>query len=120
MHPTKLTIEIIKLTKTMANVRARGEIARKFIVENAENHPSDMIAYVAQKLALSRQAVHKHVQRLVEESVISEAGQTRNKVYQLVPSISWPKNIALTEKSAKAWHRATMSRRLWGKCPTSL
>lgn len=82
----------------MANVRARGEIARKFVIENVENHPSDMIAYVAQKLALSRQGVHKHVQRLVEEGVLSEAGQTRNKSYQLVPQMSWRKEYQINGK----------------------
>ena len=82
----------------MTNVRARGEIARKFVIENVENHPSDMIAYVAQKLALSRQAVHKHVQRLVEEGVLSETGQTRNKSYQLVPQMSWRKEYPLNGK----------------------
>ena len=79
----------------MAQIRARGEVARKFIIENVETHPSDIIAYVANKLALSRQAVHKHVQRLVEEGVISEAGQTRNKVYQLVSSVSWQREYPL-------------------------
>ncbi len=82
----------------MAQIRARGEVARKFIIENVEKHPSDIIAHVANKLALSRQAVHKHVQRLVEEGVISEAGQTRNKVYQLVPSVSWQKYYRLDGK----------------------
>lgn len=75
----------------MAQIRARGEIARKFIVENVDAHPKDIIAYVAQKLALSRQAVHKHAQKLVVEGVLSESGKTRNKVYQLVPRISWRK-----------------------------
>jgi STAS-like domain of unknown function (DUF4325) len=82
----------------MAKVRARGEIARKFIVENVDSHPSDIIAYVAQKLALSRQAVHKHIQKLVEEGVLSEAGQTRNKVYQLIPHVSWRKDYRLDGK----------------------
>lgn len=82
----------------MAQIRARGEVARKFIIENVEKHPGDIIAYVAQKLALSRQAVHKHVQRLVEAGVISEAGQTRNKVYQLVPTLTWQKEFRLDGK----------------------
>jgi biotin operon repressor len=81
----------------MAKVRARGEIARKFIVENVDSHPSNIIAYVAQKLALSRQAVHKHIQKLVEEGVLSEAGQTRNKVYQLIARESWRKEYRLDE-----------------------
>ena len=53
---------------------------------------------VAQKLALSRQAVHKHVQRLVEEGVLSEAGQTRNKSYQLVPQMNWRKKYPINGK----------------------
>jgi STAS-like domain of unknown function (DUF4325)/Histidine kinase-, DNA gyrase B-, and HSP90-like ATPase len=73
----------------MTQIRARGEVARKFIIEHVENHPSDIIAYVAQQLSLSRQAVHKHVQRLVEEGVLAESGQTRNKIFQLVPRVSW-------------------------------
>lgn len=82
----------------MAQIRARGEIARKFIVENVDAHPKDIIAYVAQKLALSRQAVHKHVQKLVDEGVLAEAGKTRNKVYQLVPHVSWRKEYRLDGK----------------------
>ena len=82
----------------MATVRARGEIARKFIIENVEKHPSDIIAYVANKLALSRQAVHRHVQKLVEEGVLSEAGQTRNKIFQLIPRASWQKDYRLDGK----------------------
>ena len=82
----------------MAKIRARGEVARKFIIENVEDHPNDIIAYVAHKLALSRQAVHRHVQRLVAEGVLSEAGQTRNKVYQLVARVSWQKEYRLDGK----------------------
>ena len=89
----------------MANVRARGEVARKFIIENVDARPSDIIAYVAQKLQLSRQAVHKHVQRLVEEGVLSDTGKTRNKNYQLIPQIKWQKTYPLngTVNEGEVW-----------------
>lgn len=82
----------------MATVRSRGETARKFIVGNVEKHPADIIKLAAEKLSLSRQAVHKHVQRLVEEGILSQAGQTRNKTYQLAPLAEWRKEYSLGSK----------------------
>ena len=82
----------------MATVRTRGETARKFIVENVEKHPGDIVRLAAKKLSLSRQAVHKHVQRLVEEGVLSQNGQTRNKTYQLAPLVEWRKEYSLVSK----------------------
>lgn len=82
----------------MATVRNRGEIARKFIVGNVEKHPADIIKLAAEKLSLSRQAVHKHVQRLVEEGILSQQGQTRNKTYQLGPLAEWRKEYSLGSK----------------------
>ncbi len=82
----------------MAKIRARGEVARKFIIENFDDHPRDIIAYAGQKLSLSRQAVHKHVQRLVEEGVLAESGQTRNKIFQLVSRVSWQNEYRLDGK----------------------
>ncbi len=82
----------------MATVRSRGATARKFIVGNVEKHPADVIKLAAEKLSLSRQAVHKHVQRLVEEGILSQQGQTRNKTYQLAPLAEWRKEYSLGSK----------------------
>ncbi|MDQ3261966.1 MAG: DUF4325 domain-containing protein [Pseudomonadota bacterium] len=82
----------------MATVRSRGETARKFIVGNVEEHPADIIKLAAEKLSLSRQAVHKHVQRLVEEGILTQEGQTRNKIYQLAPLAEWRKEYSLDAK----------------------
>jgi DNA-binding Lrp family transcriptional regulator len=79
----------------MAKARARGEVARKFIIENVQNHARDIIAYVAQQLAVSRQAVHRHVQQLIEQGVLSQTGQTRNKAYRLVAQVNWRKEYRL-------------------------
>jgi signal transduction histidine kinase len=39
------------------------------------------------KFECSRQAIHKHIQHLVLEGVVSESGTTRNKRYALAPLI---------------------------------
>lgn len=78
----------------MTSVRVRGEIARKFIIEQLDAHPSDIVRLAAEKFACSRQAVHKHLQRLIAEGAVTESGQTRNKVYRLAPLVKWEKQYA--------------------------
>jgi anti-sigma regulatory factor (Ser/Thr protein kinase) len=46
----------------------------------------------AAKFGCSRQAVHKHLQRLTAEGAITESGQTRSKEYQLAPLVQWHKD----------------------------
>jgi anti-sigma regulatory factor (Ser/Thr protein kinase) len=79
----------------MSKIRDRGEAARKFIVENVQAHPSDIVKVTAEKFQCSRQAVHKHILRLVDEGAIMVTGKTRNKVYELAPLVTWKKNYAV-------------------------
>ncbi|OHC62012.1 MAG: ArsR family transcriptional regulator [Rhodocyclales bacterium GWA2_65_20] len=82
----------------MASVRDRGEVARKFIIENVQKHPLDIVKVAAEKFDCSRQAVHKHIHRLIEEGAITETGKTRNKVYGLAPLVKWAKSYAIPSK----------------------
>lgn len=77
---------------SMSSVRARGENVRRFIVENLDAHPRDIVRATAEKFRCSRQAVHKHLQRLIAEGAITESGQTRSKEYQLAPLVRWHKD----------------------------
>jgi anti-sigma regulatory factor (Ser/Thr protein kinase) len=79
-------------------VRQRGEQIRQFILENVENHPQDLAALTAQKFEITRQAVNKHLQRLVEQKSIVAKGSTRNRIYQLYPLIEWSETYDLTSK----------------------
>ena len=79
----------------MTTVRVRGEAIRKFIVGNLDKHPKDIIKIAAEKFNCSRQAIHKHIQRLLEEGAITQEGQTRNKTYRLAPLVSWKKKYRL-------------------------
>jgi anti-sigma regulatory factor (Ser/Thr protein kinase) len=81
----------------MTTVRVRGETIRKFIVSNLDKHEGDIVRVAAAKFDCSRQAIHKHLQRLASEGAITQQGQTRSKTYQLAPLVSWHKNYALGE-----------------------
>src|SRR5882724_7409002 len=72
-----------------AAARAQGEQVRRFILENVESHPADIAKRAASRFGISRQAVHKHLRRLVKEGVLTETGQTRNHSYRLVPLSGW-------------------------------
>lgn len=73
----------------MTTVRLRGEAVRKFIIEQLGAHPTDIVRLVAEKFGRSRQAVHKHLQRLIAEGAVTESGHTRNKTYGLAPLVKW-------------------------------
>src|SRR3989344_5136270 len=73
----------------MTGVRARGEDIRRYIIDNVEKHPGNISKVTAEKFDITRQAVNKHLQRLTEERVLAESGNTRSRVYKLAPLVEW-------------------------------
>jgi len=69
----------------MTKLRSRGENIRRFILNHIEKHSADIGVFAAHHFGITRQAVNKHIQRLVVERALVETGQTRNKSYKLVP-----------------------------------
>lgn len=82
----------------MTTLRDRGESIRRFLIDNVEAHPRDIVRLAADKFACSRQAIHKHLQRLIEDGSITEEGQTRSKTYRLAPLLEWRKDYSLNSK----------------------
>ncbi len=81
----------------MIAVRARGEAVRRFIIQNLAKHPTDITRIAAEKFGFSRQAIHRHLQRLIEEGAIRAEGTTRRS-YTLASLIGWQKDFALDGK----------------------
>lgn len=73
----------------MIGVRKRGEEIRRFILDNVEAHPSDIVSLSAKQFQVSRQAINKHIKLLVEQKSLVVEGATRNKRYSLHPLIDW-------------------------------
>lgn len=79
----------------MTKVRSGGEPVRKFLISKIGAHPNDIVRVTAEKFGCSRQAVHKHIQKLVEEGAVVVSGTTRNKRYELAPLSKWSKRYDL-------------------------
>lgn len=79
----------------MTAVRNRGEFVRKFLIASVENHSNDIVKVAAKKFSCSRQAIHKHLKKLIEGGAILQEGQTRRKNYRLAPLVEWRKEYLL-------------------------
>jgi len=73
----------------MVGIRKRGEQIRQYILDNVENHSSDIVNLTCQAFDISRQAVNKHIQRLTLQNALIVKGSTKNKHYYLHPLAEW-------------------------------
>ena len=85
----------------MVGIRKRGEDVRQFILDNVEHNPKDIVALTARAYDISRQAVNKHVKRLVEQNALLERGATRSKHYFLHPLVKWEHIYTLNDNLAE-------------------
>ena len=69
----------------MSRVRVRGEEIRSYILANVEKAGVDITRQVTERFDISRQAVNKHMRRLVAERCLTETGKTRSRTYKLAP-----------------------------------
>jgi len=72
-------------------IRARGEDIRRFILERVEKHPSDIAKLASRHFKITRQAVNKHLRRLIFEKSLTETGETRKRAYKLAALVEWRK-----------------------------
>lgn len=82
-------------------LRLRGEQIRKFVLENVENHPSDISNLTAEEFEISRQAVNKHLQKLTLAGALLKSGKTRNQSYKLAPLVKWSRGYSLANNLAE-------------------
>ncbi len=73
----------------MSRVRARGEDIRRYIIDNIEKHPNEISRITAEKFAITRQAVNKHLHRLTREKALTKHGKTRSRSYKLAALQQW-------------------------------
>ena len=82
-------------------IRTRGEDIRRFIIANVEKHPLDISKQTAVHFQITRQAVNKHISRLVSEHTLIQTGQTRNQSYKLVPIMEERKRYQISTEIAE-------------------
>lgn len=80
----------------MSGVRARGEEIRRYLIDNIEKHPADITKRTAHHFDITRQAISKHLRRLIEEKVIALSGKTRARIYKLCATTEWNRGYRIT------------------------
>jgi anti-sigma regulatory factor (Ser/Thr protein kinase) len=83
-------------------VRERGEEIRKYIIDNVEKNAGDIARIAGDKFGITRQAVNKHLKRLVEENILTEAGHTKARNYKLTPLVEWRRSYVIGGSPATA------------------
>jgi len=70
-------------------LRKRGEEIRQFILSRLSSQTAEVPTATAEKFKISRQAVNKHFQKLVDGGALIARGKTRRKTYELAPVLEW-------------------------------
>lgn len=82
-----------------------GEI-RQFILESVEDHPADITNLVSEAFGISRQASHRHVQKLVQDGSLIAHGSTRDRKYEVKPLENFSKKLTLKGlEEDKVWRQ---------------
>jgi anti-sigma regulatory factor (Ser/Thr protein kinase) len=91
----------------MARARERGEDIRRFILDSVEAHPADIAKVTARRFRITRQAVSKHLQRLVADGYLNESGQTKSRAYTPIPLEAWQRSFQIAPGIAEdvVWTR---------------
>ncbi len=95
----------------MTRIRSRGENIRRFIINNVEKYPQDIAKITATKFNITRQAINKHLKKLVVEEALTQLGHTRNRSYKLRPLVEWQKIFSVERSLAEdvVWRENVVS-----------
>lgn len=83
------------LVQLMNKLQQKTKEIQQFILENVEEHPNDITTVVSAKFGISRQASHRHVQKLVSDGLIIASGNTRNRTYEVKPLVDFSIELPL-------------------------
>jgi len=90
----------------MNKTQEKTEQIRQFILENVEDHPTDITSVVSVEFSISRQASHRHIQKLVQDGFLIPNGVTRNRTYDVKPVAQFYKLLKLKGlEEDKVWRQ---------------
>ena len=70
---------------------------KTFILNNISLHQKDIIYTAINQFGISRQAVLKHMNALINDKKVMAYGKTRDRTYQLIPQVNFSKSIAIND-----------------------
>ena len=66
---------------------------KKFLLDNLSKHQKDIIQTAIRRFGISRQAVHKHMNNLINDKKVAAYGNTKGRYYELMPTVNFNKTI---------------------------
>lgn len=85
----------------MTRIRSRGEDIRHYIIEHVGKHPKEVSNLAAAHFKITRQAVNKHLQRLIKEGAVIPTGKTISRTYALASLLEWRRSYKLDQPLAE-------------------
>ena len=79
----------------------RSQVIRNFIIRNVGKFPNDIAERTSEKFSISRQAVHRHLNRLIDEKVLDAEGATRNRSYHIRNLERWEVQYSIDSQLAE-------------------
>lgn len=104
----------------VVEMRTRSEAIRSFILKNVEEFGDDLANITAKRFNITRQAVSKHIKKIVMEGVLLEFGNTRNRFYRLAKVVDWKKTYPINSKLAEDIVWRTDVRPILGDLPDNI
>jgi len=83
----------------MSPSETRGEAIRRFILRNVQANPRTISRLAGERFGVGRQAVGRHLRRLVEEGALRQSGRTNSRVYRLAVVRNWTGTYATAGSS---------------------
>lgn len=88
----------------------QSEQIRDFLLTQVMAHPTDLVRYTAETFGISRQAVNRHLKKLVTQGAIGASGTTKSRRYKLALSSEVRLEIDLTRpvEEHEVWRTALL------------
>jgi anti-sigma regulatory factor (Ser/Thr protein kinase) len=80
----------------MPGPREIGEAVRNYILTNVEEHPRDISKLTAEQFSISKQAVNRHIGKLIHDGLLSKEGRAWTINYRLLILSEWSQTYPLT------------------------
>jgi len=63
------------------------EVIKQFIIDNLQEHPTDIAAFASGKLNTTRQTIFKYLKEYISKGLVRGSGKTKGVQYEFVPVI---------------------------------
>jgi anti-sigma regulatory factor (Ser/Thr protein kinase) len=93
-------------------IAAKSENLRDFIINAIPDHPNDIAAYAAKEFGLTRQAINRHINILIQEGLVEGEGHTNTRSYKLAITRQYSDSFALKGLSDEELWRNNISKLL--------